>query len=118
MKKRTRGCGAGTEYIAVAPGGDIYPCHQFVGRDGYRMGGVFTDGLNDAIAQQFEACNIFNMESCRQCWAKYYCSGGCAAANVNMNGDIMTPYEIGCAMQKKRLEIAIGIAAREQMETL
>jgi uncharacterized protein len=118
MKKRIRGCGAGTEYIAVSPGGDIYPCHQFVGRDGYRMGSVFEDGLSEVIAQKFDNCNIYNMESCRKCWAKYYCSGGCAAANVNMNGDMMAPYEIGCAMQKKRLEIAIGIAAREQMEAL
>ena len=116
MKKRIRGCGAGTEYIAVAPDGDIYPCHQFVGKSEYRMGSVFNPGLRKEITQRFDACNIYNMERCKGCWAKYYCSGGCAAANVNMNGDMMMPYEIGCAMQKKRLEIAIGIAAREEME--
>jgi len=115
-KKRIRGCGAGTEYIAIAPNGDIYPCHQFVGREKYRMGSVFEDGLDEDIAQEFDACNIYNMESCQSCWAKYYCSGGCAAANVNMNDDMMKPYEIGCKMQQKRLELAIAMAARELME--
>lgn len=114
--KRIRGCGAGTEYLAVAPSGDIYPCHQFVGRDGYLMGSVFEDGLDQNVAAQFERCSIDNMEACTRCWAKYYCSGGCAAANLNTGGDIYRPYEVGCAMQKKRLEIAIGIAAAEQME--
>ena len=117
-QKRIRGCGAGTEYIAIAPSGDIYPCHQFVGRDAYKMGSVFAAGLSQSIAQTFDRCNIDNMEKCQKCWAKYYCSGGCAAANVNINGDMMKPYEVGCAMQKKRLEIAIGMAAREQMEAL
>ena len=116
--KRIRGCGAGTEYIAVAPTGDIYPCHQFVGQSKYMLGSVYETGLNADIAHQFEDCNIYNMEDCKKCWAKYYCSGGCAAANVNMNGDILQPYRIGCAMQKKRLEIAIGMAALEQMENV
>lgn len=115
-QKRIRGCGAGTEYIAVAPSGDIYPCHQFVGRDAYKMGSVFERDIDKAVAKRFDDCSIDNMESCRNCWAKYYCSGGCAAANVNINGDMMKPYELGCAMQKKRLEIAIGMAAKEQME--
>ena len=115
-KKRIRGCGAGTEYIAIAPTGEIYPCHQFVGRPAYRMGSVFESGLDEDIARRFDACNIYNVESCRRCWAKYYCSGGCAAANVNINGDMTAPYEIGCAMQKKRLELAIAMAAREMME--
>ncbi len=114
--KRIRGCGAGTEYVAVAPSGDIYPCHQFVGQDTYKMGNVYADGLDQKLAQQFEDCNIYHMEDCTTCWAKYYCSGGCAAANKNINGDIYKPYRIGCAMQKKRLEIAIGMAAAEQME--
>jgi uncharacterized protein len=114
--KRIRGCGAGTEYVAVAPTGDIYPCHQLVGRPEYKMGHVNEAGLDEDLADRFFGCNIDNMDSCRKCWAKYYCSGGCAAANVNINGDILKPYEIGCAMQKKRLEIAIGLAAIEQME--
>ena len=114
--KRIRGCGAGTEYVAVAPSGDIYPCHQFVSRPEYKMGTVFAGGLNQTIAQRFADCNIEKMDTCSRCWAKYYCSGGCAAANLNINGDIQSPYEIGCAMQKKRLELAIGIAAAEQAE--
>ncbi len=116
--KRIRGCGAGTEYVAVAPDGGIYPCHQFVGRPEYRMGHVGEGALDASIAQKFYGCNIDNMDKCKKCWAKYYCSGGCAAANVNVNGDISEPYEIGCAMQKKRLELAIGIAAAEQLEAL
>ncbi|MGI5918922.1 MAG: thioether cross-link-forming SCIFF peptide maturase [Christensenellales bacterium] len=114
--KRIRGCGAGTEYVAVAPTGDIYPCHQFVGRPEYKMGHVNEAGLNRELADRFFDCNIDNMDDCKNCWAKYYCSGGCAAANVNINGDILKPYEVGCAMQKKRLEIAIGLAATELME--
>ncbi len=117
--KRIRGCGAGTEYVAVAPSGDIYPCHQFVGKPEYRMGHVSYPanggGLDKALADRFYDCNIDNMDSCAKCWAKYYCSGGCAAANVNINGDMMKSYEIGCAMQKKRLELAIGIAAAEHI---
>ena len=112
--KRIRGCGAGTEYIAVAPSGDIYPCHQFVGRPEYLMGSVFAPGLDETVRKRFEDCNIYNMERCWNCWAKYYCSGGCAAANVNINGDMYAPYEIGCKMQQKRLELAIGIAVSEQ----
>ena len=116
--KRIRGCGAGTEYVAVAPVGEIYPCHQFVGRPEYCMGHVREGALDANIAQSFNDCNIDNMDKCKKCWAKYYCSGGCAAANVNVGGDLLKPYEIGCAMQKKRLELAIGIAAVEQMEAI
>ena len=115
-QKRIRGCGAGTEYVAVAPGGDIYPCHQFVGQQKYLMGSVFEKKLNEGIAQKFADCDIYHMEKCVGCWAKYYCSGGCAAANENISGDMYVPYDIGCAMQKKRLELAIGMAAAEQME--
>ncbi len=113
--KRMRGCGAGTEYVAVTPNGDIYPCHQFAGRPEYKMGSVFGGTLKAALAQKFDECDIYHMEPCKKCWAKYYCSGGCAAANVNINGDMMQPYEIGCRMQKKRLELAIALAAKEQM---
>ncbi len=114
--KRIRGCGAGTEYVAVSPAGDIYPCHQFVSRPEYRMGSVFKEDLDEKIARQFEQCNIINIPECSVCWAKYYCSGGCAAANLNINKDIFQPYKIGCAMQKKRLEIALAVAAAEQEE--
>lgn len=114
--KRIRGCGAGTEYVAVSPSGDIYPCHQFVSRPEYRMGSVFKEDLDEKIARQFEQCNIINIPECSVCWAKYYCSGGCAAANLNINKDIFQPYKIGCAMQKKRLEIALAVATAEQEE--
>ena len=114
--KRVRGCGAGTEYVAVTPNGDIYPCHQFAGRPELKMGTVFGRTLDGNIAQDFDACDIYHMEPCKTCWAKYYCSGGCAAANANINGDMMQPYEIGCKMQRKRLELAIALAAKEQME--
>ena len=110
-KKRVRGCGAGTEYIAIAPNADVFPCHQFVGQDQYRMGSVFSEGLDEKIAAQFNDCDIYHIEGCEDCWAKYYCSGGCAAANVNMNGDMYKPYEIGCQMQRKRLELAIAMDA-------
>jgi uncharacterized protein len=101
---------------ATAPSGDIYPCHQFVGKPEYKLGTVYGGKLDMDIAEAFDECNIFNIENCSKCWAKYYCSGGCAAANFNINGDIMKPYELGCAIQKKRLEIAIAIAAKERME--
>lgn len=117
-QKRIRGCGAGTEYVAVSPSGEIYPCHQFVSRPEYKMGNVYETELNQDIAQRFEQCNINNISECRRCWAKYYCSGGCAAANLNINKDILIPYKTGCAMQKKRLEIALAIAAEEQAEAV
>ncbi|MFA5675737.1 MAG: thioether cross-link-forming SCIFF peptide maturase [Christensenellales bacterium] len=116
--KRIRGCGAGTEYVAVSPAGDIYPCHQFVSRPEYKIGSVFKKGLDGAITRRFEQCNINNISECQRCWAKYYCSGGCAAANFNINNDIFVPYKIGCAMQKKRLEIALAVAAAEQAEEI
>lgn len=116
LQKRIRGCGAGTEYVAIAPSGDIYPCHQFVGNPEYILGSVSAGRLDEYLSEKFDACNIFNIESCGRCWAKYYCSGGCAAANYNINEDIMKPYELGCAIQKKRLEIAIALAAKERVE--
>jgi uncharacterized protein len=115
-KKRIRGCGAGTEYIAVAPNGDIYPCHQFVQQYEYKMGSVFETGLDSEIAKQFDDADIYHIEGCSECWAKYYCSGGCVAANQSVNGDMLKRYEIGCDMQKKRLEIAIGMEAKRKQE--
>lgn len=116
LQKRIRGCGAGTEYVAIAPSGEIYPCHQFVGKPEFLLGSVSEGIINERISEEFDACSVFNIESCGKCWAKYYCSGGCAAANYNINGDIMKPYELGCAIQRKRLEIAIAMAAKERME--
>ena len=109
--KRMRGCGAGCEYVAVTPDGELYPCHQFVGKEEYRMGTVFDQNFNMDIANTFAGLNIYTREDCRNCWARFYCSGGCSAANLNANGDMRKPYEIGCQMQKKRLECAIAMQA-------
>lgn len=111
--KRLRGCGAGYEYVAVTPEGDIYPCHQFVGHPEFRQGNVFDGTFDMEISDHFSRLNVCTRTKCNDCWAKFYCSGGCAAANFNMNGDIETPYEMGCELQKKRLECAIYLKAAE-----
>ncbi len=113
--KRLRGCGAGYEYIAVTPEGDIYPCHQFVGREEYYQGNVMDKAFDMQIAQKFAQLNIYSREKCKQCWAKFYCSGGCSAANDNMNHDLLEPYELGCELEKKRLECAIYLKAMEKL---
>ena len=111
--KRMRGCGAGCEYVAVTPDGELYPCHQFVGKEEYKMGSVFDDTFNMEIANTFAGLNVFTRGECKECWAKFYCSGGCSAANLNANGDLRIPYHLGCEMQRKRLECAIAIKAIE-----
>lgn len=111
--KRLRGCGAGYEYVAVTPEGDIYPCHQFVGKPEFRQGSVLDDTLDEGIARRFAAMNIYTRKKCRSCWARFYCSGGCSAANFNQNGDMNEPYALGCEMEKKRLECAIYLKAAE-----
>lgn len=108
--KRISGCGAGTEYLAVAPNGDLYPCHQFVGNDDFRIGNVNQEYKND-LYDTFNSAHIYNKAKCKNCWAKFYCSGGCHANAYNINGNILEPYEIGCEMEKKRIECAIGIQA-------
>ncbi len=113
IAKRMTGCGAGNEYVAVTPQGDIYPCHQFVGKQEFVMGNVLTGAFNGEMQGQFRSCNVMTKESCRSCWAKFFCSGGCAANAYNFNGDIMKPYERACEMERKRLECAIGIYAKE-----
>ncbi|MDR1701886.1 MAG: thioether cross-link-forming SCIFF peptide maturase [Sporomusaceae bacterium] len=114
LVKRLSGCGAGYEYFAVTPTGDLYPCHQFVGRDGYKVGSVF-DGLTEAgknLAQEFKSANVLNKPRCADCWAKFYCSGGCHANAQLFSGNLLEPYEIGCQLQKKRLECAIMIQVK------
>ena len=116
VAKRLVGCGSGTEYLAVTPEGDLYPCHQFVGLEGFRMGDVFTGIENWQLREKFSACNVYAKESCRNCWARFYCSGGCAANAYQLEGDILKPYEVGCEMQRKRIECAIMIQAKARAE--
>lgn len=111
--KRLRGCGAGYEYVAVTPDGEIYPCHQFVGHPEFKLGSIFDHSFDMDISNHFSRLNVCTRPKCKDCWAKFYCSGGCAAANFNMNGNIETPYEMGCELQKKRLECAIYLKAAE-----
>ncbi|MEE0418891.1 MAG: thioether cross-link-forming SCIFF peptide maturase [Lachnospiraceae bacterium] len=109
--KRLSGCGSGTEYLAVTPWGDLYPCHQFVGEDDFLMGNVF-DGLKaPEIQETFKGCNVYAKEKCRDCFAKFYCSGGCAANSYKFHGSINDAYDIGCELQRKRIECAIMIKA-------
>lgn len=110
--KRIVGCGAGAEYIAVTPEGDLYPCHQFVGNEDFRIGRVVDGSFNKDIYHSFSEAHVYNKEKCNSCWAKFYCSGGCHANAYNFNNDIMVPYDIGCEMEKKRVECALYIQAR------
>ena len=111
MAKRLRGCGAGHEYMAIVPNGDIYPCHQFVGKDGYVLGNVYDGLQNTEIPKDFRNTHVFSKPTCAECWAKFFCSGGCHANNITLGGDLETPYEFGCRLQKKRIECAIMIQA-------
>ncbi|MCM1992579.1 thioether cross-link-forming SCIFF peptide maturase [Oceanirhabdus seepicola] len=113
--KRISGCGAGHEYVAITPEGEIYPCHQFVGQEEYKMGTLESDELNQDIMKKFKSAHIYNKEKCTGCWARFYCSGGCQANNHSFNGDMNKPYELGCELQKKRIECAIALKAL-QME--
>lgn len=111
LAKRSIGCGAGSEYMAVTPKGELYPCHQFVGDEKFKLGDVFNGVSNINLREEFKRANVYNKEECSNCWAKYYCSGGCHANNYNTNKDILKPYKIGCEMEKKRVECAISILA-------
>ncbi len=115
--KRLSGCGSGTEYLAVTPWGDFYPCHQFVGQESFLMGNVDDGITNTDIREQFKACNVYSKEKCRNCFAKFYCSGGCAANSYNFHGNINDAYDLGCELQRKRVECAIMIKAALAEET-
>lgn len=109
--KRLSGCGSGSEYLAVTPWGDLYPCHQFVGDEEFLMGNVDEGITKPEIGKEFGDCNVYSKEKCKNCFAKYYCSGGCAANAYKQNGSINTTYDIGCEMEKKRVECSIMIKA-------
>ncbi|MEG2774853.1 MAG: thioether cross-link-forming SCIFF peptide maturase [Acetivibrio sp.] len=113
VAKRLSGCGSGTEYLAVTPWGDLYPCHQFVGMEEFRMGNVDEGIKRMDIQESFKECNVYSKPKCQDCFAKYYCSGGCAANAYNLQGNIHDAYDIGCELQRKRVECAIMIKAAE-----
>ena len=113
VAKRLSGCGSGTEYLAVTPWGDFYPCHQFVGNEEFLMGNVWDGVKRTDIRDEFKCCNVYAKEKCRKCFAKFYCSGGCAANSYHFHGHINDAYDIGCELQKKRIECAIMIKAAE-----
>jgi uncharacterized protein len=111
--KRINGCGAGVEYMAVAPSGDLYPCHQFVGMPEFLLGNIYEGVVRPEICERFAAVNAYTKPECRKCWAKFYCGGGCAAAAFNQNGDITKPYQFACDLERKRVECAIYLSADE-----
>ena len=111
VAKRLSGCGSGTEYLAVTPWGDLYPCHQFVGEEKYRMGNVDEGIIRTDLREEFRNCNVYSKEKCRNCFARFYCSGGCAANAYKFHGSINEAYEISCELERKRVECAIMIQA-------
>ena len=114
--KRISGCGSGTEYMAVTPWGDLYPCHQFVGEEAYKLGDIWNGVTNEALREAFRSCNAYSRPDCKDCWAKLYCSGGCAANAYHASGSIRGIYEPGCELFKKRIECAIMIKVAEDAE--
>ena len=113
VAKRLSGCGSGTEYLAVTPWGDLYPCHQFVGNEKFLMGNVEEGILRNDVRDEFKCCNVYAKEKCRKCFAKFYCSGGCAANAYNFHGNINDAYDVGCELERKRVECAIMLKAAE-----
>lgn len=109
--KRLRGCGCGNEYVAVTPDGEVYPCHQFVGHPEWKMGSVFDQSIDLTMKETFANSTVYGKEDCRNCWAKFYCSGGCNASGMLYNGDILKPHRMSCETEKKRVECALMIKA-------
>lgn len=114
--KRVSGCGSGTEYMAVTPWGDLYPCHQFVGEEKFRLGSVFDGVTNTGIQDEFMSCNVYTRPECADCWAKLYCSGGCAANAYHATGSVKGIYSYGCDLFRKRMECAIMLEAAKTLE--
>ncbi len=111
LYKRLSGCGSGTEYLAVTPWGDLYPCHQFVGMEQFKLGNVDTGIEKTDIVDEFKLCNVYAKDKCKDCFARFYCSGGCAANSYNFHGNLLDAYDIGCELERKRVECAIMIKA-------
>jgi uncharacterized protein len=116
VHKRISGCGSGTEYMAVTPTGDLYPCHQFVGNEDFVIGNVFDGIKKEEIITSFKSCNAYSRSECQDCWAKMYCSGGCAANSYNATGDIQGVYDYQCKIFRKRIEMAIAVKIYEYMK--
>lgn len=114
--KRISGCGVGTEYLAVTPSGDFYPCHQFVGDDRFLLGNIWDGITNSKVCEEFKICNVYSHKECKDCFAKLYCSGGCAANAYHTTGSISGVYDIGCRLHKKRIECAIMLKVAELCE--
>ena len=114
--KRISGCGSGTEYMAVTPWGDLYPCHQFVGEDKYKLGNIYDGVTNREAQEEFASCNLYAREECRDCWASLYCSGGCAANAYHSTGSVKGVYKAGCELFKKRMECAIALEVAKQLD--
>ena len=111
VAKRLSGCGSGTEYLAVTPWGDLYPCHQFVGEDGFLLGNVYDGIQKQELVDEFKGCNVYTKEKCKDCFARFYCSGGCAANSYKFHGTLNDAYDIGCEMERKRVECALMMKA-------
>ena len=114
--KRISGCGSGTEYMAVTPWGDLYPCHQFVGDEKFKLGNIWDGVENHAVQAEFAGCNVYAREECRDCWARLYCSGGCAANAYHATGSVRGVYKEGCELFKKRMECAIMLEASKALD--
>jgi len=116
--KRLRGCGCGNEYLAITPAGDIYPCHQFIGHEEWRMGSLWGGGFDTQKKAYFSKATVYHKPECRECWARFYCSGGCNANNMQYRGDVLTPFTLSCELEKKRLECAITLKAKLAREEI
>ena len=114
--KRLRGCGCGNDYVAIDPNGNIYPCHQFVGIDDWKMGNLYDGSFDNDIKSIFAATHVYSKQGCRDCWAKFFCSGGCNANSFIYEGDVKKPHKLSCEMQKKRLECALTLAAHRALK--
>ncbi|WP_040412173.1 thioether cross-link-forming SCIFF peptide maturase [Desulfosporosinus sp. OT] len=119
LLKRLSGCGAGHEYVAISPEGDLYPCHQFVGQEAYKLGSLYNENplqLKPEVVKDFRSANVYAKSTCRECWARFACSGGCHAANVASTQKLTEVYTLGCELQKKRLEVALYIKIKESLQ--